>query len=430
MFGGGAGGGKTYLGCIWLTKSAITYPESRWFLSREVNKDIRESSLLTLLNVMGQSFGLKVGIDYKYNPIDSRIVLSNGSMIFLKELPYIPSDPECDYLGSMEYTGGFIDEAQEVNRKVKNTIKTRIRYGLKEFKLVPKLLMTCNPGKGFLYDDFYAPSAKGEPLKNGRYFLRSLVTDNPRVSREYIKSLEELDDESMKQRLLYGNWDFTNDVNQLVPYQWISNSITPLLPSSELVIKKSLGVDIANEGDDKTIISEWWHTTDYKILVDSILIDVPITDQSDISGLIGQKIIDYCMSRGIGYQDVIVDAVGVGVGVRDNLRGRGWYVNSYKGGESVGESGGVMQYKNLRSYSYWQFREGLQSGKIKIYEKFPRLSQLSREATAHTYKTDDKVIVLEKKDNIKKKIGNSPDTMDSAVMGYAPQPTTKFAFVM
>lgn len=423
LYGGGAGGGKSYLGCIWLIQSAIQYPETRWFLSREVNKDIRESSLLTLFEVMTSKFELKAGVDFKYKYQDSRIELANGSMIILKELPLIPSDPECDYLGSMEYTGGFIDEAQEVEKKPKETIKTRIRYKLDKYGLKSKMLLTCNPSKNHLYTDFYQPFAKGEFLKEGRYFLQSLVTDNPGISKEYIKNLENLDDESMKQRLLYGNWDYEIISNQLVLTQWLENQITdnydPKLP-------RKGAVDVAREGKDKTVASVWIGNT----LVWLEEIDVPITESTDISGRIADRLVSFYSQWQVGYDDIYIDAVGVGGGVIDALRARGWFARSYKGGEGVESNDQFTEYKNLRTYSYWQFRTDIQGGKILIHKDCPHREELFRDLTAHEYEINDKMIILLEKEQVKRKIGRSPDFSDSVVMAHAPSCKIKFGFAL
>ena len=425
MYGGGGGGGKSYLGCIWLTKSVIAYPESRWFLSREVNKDIRESSLLTLAEVMRKKFGLVAGIDYKYKTIDSRLEFANGSMIILKELPLIPSDPECNYLGSMEYTGGFIDEAQEVDKKVKETMRTRIRYNLKAYgePLIPKMLMTCNPDKGHLYTDFYKPYSMGTGMKKGRFFLPALVSDNPGISKEYVKALQELDDESMKQRLLYGNWDYEIVSNQLVLTQWLENQIATEYKPTD---KRVGAVDVAREGGDSTVASVWIGKT----LVWLEKINVPITGNVDISGAIAEKLIQFYSQWSIGYEDIHIDAVGVGGGVVDAMRRQGWYVNSYKGGEGVDSKEEFTDYKNLRTYSYWRFRIGIQNGEIFIHKDCPFREELFRDLTAHEYEINDKMIILLEKEQVKRKIGRSPDYSDAVVMAYAPSCKPKFGFVI
>lgn len=425
LFGGGAGGGKSYLGCIWLTQSAIQYPESRWFMSRKVGRDIRESTLLTMFDVLNKTFELTWDVDYKYREQKSRIEFSHGSMIFLKELPFIPADPECNYLGSMEYTGGFIDEAQEVNKRAKDTILSRIRYNLEAYgePLIPKSLQTCNPDKGHLYTDFYAPFSKGLPLKKGRHFLQSLVVDNPRISPEYIKTLQNLDDEAMKQRLLYGNWDYEITSNQLVLTQWLENA---LVDNYDPKAKKKAALDAAREGGDANVMSIWSGDT----LIHMEEINVPIGENTDISGIIANEVIRICSQWGIGYEDMFIDAVGVGGGVVDALRSRGWYAKSYKGGSSAKSNEEFTEYENLRAYSYWKFRIELQKGNIKILKSIPYRDELFRQLTAHEYEINDKMVKLMKKEHVKNKIGRSPDHSDATVMAFAPTCQNKFGFAI
>lgn len=404
---------------MWITMMAIRYPKTRWFISREINKDIRESTLLTLFEVFNM-YGL-TPIDFRYRPIDSRIELSNKSLIFLKELPYIPSDPNYDYLGSMEYTGGFIDEAQEINKRAKDVVKTRIRWKLDEYGLIPKLLMTCNPNKGFLYDEFYYADKKGT-LVEGRKFLQALVTDNRYISKEYIKQLQNVDDESIKQRLLYGNWDFEETSRQLVLRSWIDNALVDNYDTNAV---KKMGIDVAREGKDESVISIWFGDT----LVHMEKVFVNITDMTDISGEIANKIVEVSKQWGIGYDNISVDSPGVGGGIIDALRARGYFVNSYLGGTPI-DDGGFTKYKNLRTYSYWQFRVKLQNGTLKILRSLPFLEEMIREFTVHEFEVDDKVVELEEKDKVKKKIGRSPDYADAVVIGLAPGLIHKFGYAI
>src|SRR3990167_218800 len=113
LYGGGAGGGKSHLGCVWAVYMCLAYPGVRGLMGRAVLKTLKESTLLTFFRVCRQ-FGLKKDIDYKYNYIEGVIIFKNGSEIYLKDLFAYPSDPEFDELGSTEYTGAFIDEASQV----------------------------------------------------------------------------------------------------------------------------------------------------------------------------------------------------------------------------------------------------------------------------------------------------------------------------
>jgi len=425
MFGGAMGGGKSWLLAVLFLSKAVFFGGTVYGVFRKNLTTLKRTTYQTFRRV-----AIVLGIVYEENRADMfwKIKGLNGetSIIWFMELDS-SKDPDYNKVKSFECTDAGVDEANEIDQEGFNILTVR-KGRINPFNEHCFIYLSCNPDKNWVKTLIYDPWREGK-LKDNYFYLPSLPTDNPNLSAEYIKSLQDLP-ENEKQRYLYGNWDFTDDPNQLIPYQWLVSAVADELPPLDKVIKRTLGVDVANEGDDNTIMSEWWFTDTTKYLVNSMEVDIRITDRTDISGEIGDVIINYAQSHSIGYSDIQVDAVGVGVGVRDYMRGKQWYVNSYKGGESVDTSTGVLQFRNLRAYSHWMFREGLQNGIIKIWSKYPRLNQLNREAVAQTYSTDDKVIMIEKKSEIKKKIGNSPDTMDSAVMGYAPQPISKFAFVM
>jgi phage terminase large subunit len=54
---------------------------------------------------------------------------------------------------------------------------------------MPKLFMTCNPEKGWVYNSFYDKWKKGT-LEDYKVFIPSLATDNPHIDPSYIKSLK------------------------------------------------------------------------------------------------------------------------------------------------------------------------------------------------------------------------------------------------
>lgn len=125
LYGGAAGGAKSWTGCAWLAFMCLTYPGTKWFIGREELKRLRESTLITFYKVCGR-YGLKLNVDYKYNGADNFIEFTNGSRINLLDLRHLPSDPLYERYGSVEYTGGWIEEGGEVNFGAYDTLKTRI----------------------------------------------------------------------------------------------------------------------------------------------------------------------------------------------------------------------------------------------------------------------------------------------------------------
>ena len=123
IYGGAAGGAKSWTGCAWLAFMCMNYPETKWFIGREELKRLRESTLVTFHKVAAE-YGFKHR--YKYNGQDHYILFDNGSRIDLLDLKYLPSDPLYERYGSTEFTGGWIEEGGEVNFGAYDTLKSRI----------------------------------------------------------------------------------------------------------------------------------------------------------------------------------------------------------------------------------------------------------------------------------------------------------------
>ena len=148
-YGGSAGGGKSYLGCLWISSMCLQYPGIRTLIGRTVLQQLKVTTLNTLFEVL-QLMGLKSGEHYSFNGQSNIITFSNKSEIILKDLAYQPSDPNYDSLGGIEVSAVFIDEAAQVSHLCFSILKSRIRYKLNQYNLIPKVLLTCNPGQNWI----------------------------------------------------------------------------------------------------------------------------------------------------------------------------------------------------------------------------------------------------------------------------------------
>ena len=129
LFGGGAGGGKSILGAYWLAKMCLKYPESRWVMGRSSMKTLKETTYVSFLK-MAKLQGLEVDRHFQvtspqHKDYPNCILFPNKSVILMKDLEFYPSDPDFDELGSLEITGYFIDEANQITEKAKNIIGSR-----------------------------------------------------------------------------------------------------------------------------------------------------------------------------------------------------------------------------------------------------------------------------------------------------------------
>jgi phage terminase large subunit len=209
LYGGAAGGGKSYLGCLWLIISAIKYPKTRWLMGRAKLDTLKATTLKTFFEVAAK-LGLKEGEHYKYNQMNKLIKFYNDSEIVLKDLFHYPSDPEFDSLGSLEITGAFIDECNQISVKAKTIVGTRIRFKLDEFNLTPKILLTCNPARNWVYNDFYKKQIDGT-IEDYKRFIPALNTDNQYITKHYINRLEKADVVTTN-ILLYGNCVYQDEL--------------------------------------------------------------------------------------------------------------------------------------------------------------------------------------------------------------------------
>lgn len=246
LFGGAAGGGKSWLGCEWLLWNCLAYPGTRWFIGRHHLKQIRESSVITFRKVCKKH---KVPSEFwKYNDQSVHITFANGSEINAIEMMHKPGDPDFDGFGSTEYTGGWIEEGGGIAAKAYEIAGTRIgRHMNDEYGIRGKMLITGNPSRNWMYQEFFKPWRFGV-LPNTRAFIQSFAHENEKRESGYLERLERLTGQT-RQRLLLGNWEFEDDPDQIIESQAISDIFQNIHVLRD-VNRKCLIVDVALHGSD------------------------------------------------------------------------------------------------------------------------------------------------------------------------------------
>ena len=394
LFGGSAGGGKSFIGCAWLIINCINYPGTRWLMGRSKLKALKQTTLNTFFEITS-NWGLN-NTHYNYNQQSGEITFYNGSTIILKDLFLYPSDPNFDSLGSLEITGAFIDEVNQISEKAKNIVASRIRYKLSEYKLIPKLLMTCNPAKNWVYDEFYKKN-KNKEIEEYKKFIPALVTDNPNISEHYINQLKKLDEIS-KRRLLYGEWEY-EDSEALIKY----DDIIDIFKDYELeknIKATHISCDVARKGKDKAVIMVW---SDYKIIKIHTL---DISKINEIVDLINDIKREYKLSN----RQIVIDGDGVGGGVVDYLNGCVDFLNN-------GRPMKNENYQNLKTQCYFKLSEKIKDIEVFNYNIDVK-NKLSQELQVIKRKNIDKdgKLQIVSKEEIKEMIGRSPDYSDAMMM--------------
>ena len=410
LFGGGAGGGKSYLGCAWIIISCVKYKGIRCLIGRSKLHNLKQTTLNTFFEIC-TAWGLQTGKDYNYNASSNVIRFWNGSEVLLKDLFHYPSDPNYDSLGSLELTYAFVDECNQITHKAKAILSSRLRYRLDEYGLIPKTFMSCNPAKNWVYNEFYLPHKNNE-LEPYRKFIQSLASDNLNVSKHYEAQLQKLDEIS-KQRLLYGNWEFDDSEDKLIEY----NAILNLFDNTHIEEgDKYITADIARFGKDKTVIIYWNGLRAEKI---KVMDTNTVVEAANV-------ILDLQRTEGVKLSNIIVDDDGVGGGVRDILRCKP-FVN---GGKVInGEN-----YLNLKTQCYYKLAEQINIGTIYVHTNSPKMQEMItkelEQVRRYNIDKDGKLCLLPK-DKVKALLGRSPDFADALMMRmwYELKPNTGKYFI-
>ena len=409
LFGGGAGGGKTALGCYWQLKQRLKYPNTRGLIGRAVLKTLKETTLVSFFQIAKMQ-NIISGIHYRFNAQMSQIEFVNGSVILLKDLYAYPSDPNYDELGSLEITDAFIDEANQVDDKGRNIIKSRIRFQLDQNELVPKILYTCNPAKNWAYSEFYKPQQDGSIADNKR-FIASLIDDNPYISKHYKENLLTLDKVS-KERLLFGNWEYSSDPAQLIDYEKIldafRNDFVPIGTSH-------ITCDVARFGSDSTVIGIWsgMRVKLYQFNGKSVV-------------EVAELIKNFALEHKVPYSNIVVDEDGVGGGVVDILRCKGFVNNSSALKNPISHA--KENFDNLKSQCYYKLAELINDSKLYINADGKQKQMIIEELeqVKQKYVDNDSSKGIIPKDKVKAAIGRSPDFSDCLAMRMYFEYTPKF----
>lgn len=394
VFGGAKGGAKSFLGCALIFGDALIYPGTHYFIARQNLNDLTKyttSSIIEVFEVMGVPYEKYV----KYNGQNNYFELHNGSKVFYIDCKYLPSDPEYHRFGSLQFTRGWFEEIGQIHSLAIINLSAAVgRWKNTEYNLKRKTLMTCNPYKGYAYNNFYLPSKK-QSLPVFRKFIQSLPTDNKYLTHDYLNVLDRLP-ENERQRLKLGNWEYDSDPSSLIGTETIQNIFT-----NEYVEEGQMYIisDIARYGSDRAIISVWCGLQ----LIDYMVFKISST--VEIQNAINALRIRYKVQL----TNILVDEDGVGGGVKDSLRCSG-FVNGSKPVD--------IAYLNLKSECGYKLSEMAQSIWIKCDMADNEIEMIRQElGMLKTYDADkDGKLRILPKEKIKEVIGRSPDWLDIFIM--------------
>lgn len=202
LYGGAAGGGKSFVQIVDALVYALKYPGSKQLALRNSFPELRRSLILTSLELYPREIGT-------YNQSAHLWEFKNGSRL---EFGYIANDKDVSNYMSAEYDVIRFDEATHFSDYQYTYMLSRIRGANNFPKRVKASTNPGNQGHAFFKERFVdlgAPMQKYEFESGSRIFIPAKVSDNIFLldkDPDYIRRLKNLDEDTQR-ALLDGDWD-------------------------------------------------------------------------------------------------------------------------------------------------------------------------------------------------------------------------------
>lgn len=284
----------------------------------------------------------------------------------------------------------------------------------------------------WLDDTYYLPAKSGEvryfkrlsdgkeveteaddPDGMSRTFISARLDDNPYLGEDYRRTLN-LMPEPYRSQLLYGDWQAgqMDDAYQVIPRDWVKQAFQRWRerprPQMEL---SSLGVDVSRGGSDKTVFAErygnWF--APLRKFPGSIVRD-------------GQSVLALLADiKGVNESPIMIDVIGIGASAYDlaKERYRAVPINWAEGSERTDRSG-KFPFVNKRAEQWWRLREALDPDNGEDI-CLPEDPELLGDLCAARYVIQSNGIKIESKEDVKHRIGRSPDCGDAVVMAFSSE---------
>lgn len=244
IYCGSAGSGKSYFITQKILKRALT-EQIRVLVCRRYGSTLRQTVFALFKDVLNT---WKLTRYCRIRETDFHIQLPNNS-----EIIFIGLDDEQKLLSLTNITIIFVEEVFEVPQDIFEQLNLRLRGGQNQV-----ILAAFNPisSASWLYKFCVTDPPQG--LK----FIHSTYKDNPFLSAEYVKSLEDLEHRNPQKWRIYGLGEWGNDPEGLVFTNWRQGTI----PTDGL--QHRCGMDFGFK-DPSALVSTYYNESTHQIYVES-----------------------------------------------------------------------------------------------------------------------------------------------------------------
>lgn len=250
---------------------------------------------------------------------------------------------------------------------------------------------------------------KGEEIvPKSRTFIPARLADNPYLLNTGYGATLQAMPEPLRSQMLYGDFGagLDDDPWQVIPTAWVRAAQARWTPDQPEGPMTAVGVDVARGGKDATVLARRWGSWFAEME------QHPGSATPD--GRAGAALVCRALTAG-GYANI--DGIGVGASVYDHCAGQGAEVYSiiFSAAPWGMDRTGRLRFANLRAYAYWSLREALDPDTGDGIA-LPPDRELLADLCAPRWAMRTNGVLVEPKDDVKQRLGRSPDCGDAVVL--------------
>lgn len=252
---------------------------------------------------------------------------------------------------------------------------------------------------------------KGETVNpKSRTFFHASLKDNPILAASGYGATIDSMPEPLRS-ILRGSFKagMTGDPWQVIPPAWVKLAQARWTEKEQTDPPEAVGVDPARGGGDVMAIARVWGNW-----------FAPLETHPGESVPDGPSGAALLMDETLKGVSIGVDVIGIGSSVYDSLMANGARVTPINFAEKAlnfVDHTGKLKFRNIRAAAYWALRDALDP-EHGMDLAIPPSTQLLGDLCAPRFKMTTAGIQLESKDDIKERIGRSPDEGDALVMAW------------
>ena len=241
-----------------------------------------------------------------------------------------------------------------------------------------------------------------------RTFIAAKVDDNPHmIASGYKQRLQSLP-KSLRERMLDGKFlsSLEDDHFQVIPSDWVDEAMLRWQPNQDIHRMTAMGVDPSRGGQDEMVISTR-HGSWFAPLIKIPGAEVPT------GPLAAARVV---MARRDSAK-IHLDVIGIGGSVYDKLVENDIDVDPLVSNNKTDERSkdGLFKFRNTRALWWWRLREALDPDSGNNIQ-LPIDQKLKDDLCAFTYSVNDgSIIQVESKKEAKVRLRRSPDAGDAVI---------------